>query len=257
MPDATAPDLMFRIGRVISRTFGCLGRNAVTILVVAVVVYALQWAALYGVGLTLDRVRATMSAAIYVQVNAQLANLARLPFQAFLLGSFAFVAYADAAGQRLGLRAAVGAGLRPFLAIMAIHFVGYLAVILGTVLLIVPGILIALRWFVVTQVRAIEGPGFKQAFTHSAELTSGNRGQLFGLMVIYFIFAAILGAGPAYVTFARPELIPTFGVAWPITQWAIAFVVGTISIVGLGVTYAELRRSRESGMSTRLAAVFE
>ena len=257
MPDTAPAEGTFRVGRVISRTFGCIGRNAGTVLALAMTVYALQYAAVYGINLATGQLRGSMNPAASIQVAAQVANLARLPFQAFLLGSFAFIAFMDTAGQRLGLPAAFRAGLRALLPITAIYLVTYLAIILGTILLVVPGILIALRWLVATQVRAIEGPGFKQAFAHSNELTRGNRGRLFGLMALYFLFSAALGGGPAYIMFARPDLIPTFGIAWPITQWLVAFIVGTISIMGLGITYAELRRSRESGLSTRLAAIFE
>jgi hypothetical protein len=87
-------------------------------------------------------------------------------------------------GPRLGAVAAQGIKVLPVVA--AATIISGLGIALGLVALIVPGIILAFRWFVVAQAAAIEHEGWLPALRRSRELTAGNYTHI-------FIFALYLG----------------------------------------------------------------
>jgi hypothetical protein len=76
--------------------------------------------------------------------------------------------------QLLWIMVAVGIGI----------FVGFL-------LLIVPAILLTLRWSLTIPVAVLENAGFRVATRRSAELTKGNRGRIF---LVYLLFGVLMYA---------------------------------------------------------------
>lgn len=70
----------------------------------------------------------------------------------------------------------------PVLAAQALYFVGMMV---GIVLLVVPGIIIALMWMLVSQTLVVERLGVIDAFKRSRVLTKGHRWALLGLVVFY------------------------------------------------------------------------
>lgn len=59
---------------------------------------------------------------------------------------------------------------------------------LGTLALIVPGIILFLRWSLVVPVAVLEHVGMRDAMSRSATLTKGHRGRVF---MIYFLFIVL------------------------------------------------------------------
>ena len=70
--------------------------------------------------------------------------------------------------------------LLPVLVVQALYLLGMMA---GMVLLIVPGIILALMWMFATQGVVVERLGIVEAFKHSRALTKGHRWALLGLAV--------------------------------------------------------------------------
>jgi hypothetical protein len=107
-------------------------------------------------------------------------------------------------------------------------FVGGLVVLtltaIGLVLLVVPGVFLALSFFFVRQEIAVRDVNFVDAMAGSWALTSGHRVELFGLAVVVF-FAGLAAAIPGFIVgFASPAagtalnaiaraVVLTFGVA--------------------------------------------
>jgi len=88
---------------------------------------------------------------------------------------------------RLRMIAARGLQVLPTAAATAIMTT--LGVVVGFVLLIIPGILLTFRWYVAVQAAAIEDEGWLPAMRRSCELTRGVYGHLFAFGVLIAIVA--------------------------------------------------------------------
>jgi hypothetical protein len=62
----------------------------------------------------------------------------------------------------------------------------------GMVLLVVPGIIVALMWVLVIQVMIVERLGIVDAFKRSRALTKGHRWALLGLFVLYTLLVVAI-----------------------------------------------------------------
>ena len=69
-----------------------------------------------------------------------------------------------------------------------------LGIILGLILLIVPGLLLLTWWSLTSPVVVIERPGVTAALGRSRQLVRGNGWRVFGVIVVLFIIEAILNA---------------------------------------------------------------
>jgi hypothetical protein len=101
--------------------------------------------------------------------------------------------------------------------------VGFL-VGLACLALIVPGILLALRWSLAVPAKVLENKDVGDAMSRSAELSQGNRGRIF---VIWFLFI-VLSIGVSML------------LQWPIQVAAGASAKGALQYVGIGWRVASL-----------------
>ena len=67
------------------------------------------------------------------------------------------------------------------------RFVAGLFITLGFIALIIPGILLAIRYVLIDSVVILEGTGASGSRKHSSELTAGKRWQIFGAYVLFFL----------------------------------------------------------------------
>jgi hypothetical protein len=89
-------------------------------------------------------------------------------------------------------------GLRVLAVVAAAEIVAGILIALGFVALIVPGILLSLRWSVVAQTAAVDHEGWLPALRRSGKLTAGHYWHIFRVLlaigVLTFLIAAIAGA---------------------------------------------------------------
>jgi len=90
--------------------------------------------------------------------------------------------------------------------VLGLSIVMGLGIGLGLVLLIVPGIILALMWSLAVPVAVLENKGVGESMTRSSQLTKGNRGRIF---VIWLLFFAL-------------TIAVTLLLQWPITLAAAA-----------------------------------
>jgi hypothetical protein len=67
-------------------------------------------------------------------------------------------------------------------------------IVLGFVLLIVPGVILALSYSVAVPVAVLEDRGPSDALTRSADLTKGNRGRIFVIYLLIFVLTVAFSA---------------------------------------------------------------
>jgi hypothetical protein len=264
MTDAAAPPVNFDLGRVISAGFGVLIRRPLPILLLAIVLGYLPavvvgWA-------TAQLAGPAPQPGVAPDLGATFQRLGILESIAFVAAGFswllhggvAVVATAEAAGRS----AEIGNQLTKLLPRSPLIFVtgvvATLGIFLGTLLLIVPGVLLSLAWVVCPAVAAIEGKGFMDIFRRSAELTRGHRGALFGVALLFGVASAVLSFGlrlavgvSMLATGALPPLL-TF-VLQPALSAALAAIIASV----YAAAYLELRGVKEGFTAGGVASVFD
>ncbi len=134
-------------------------------------------------------------------------------------------------------------GLRfvlPVMIVQALYIVGMMA---GMVLLIVPGLILALMWLLTSQVLVLERVGIQQAFGRSRALTKGHRWALLGLLILYTVVVVAL----EWVIFriTTPSTTFVLAAAKPINAYGvvplITMLLGPVSAVISTAIYLRLR----------------
>lgn len=135
-------------------------------------------------------------------------------------------------GHEMAAWPSVQTGLRRLPALFGLAIVSYLGIFAGTLFCIVPGVYLALIWYIAVPVLMLEGSGPVQALTRSAALMNGHRLRVF---VIGFVLFAI-GAGVGFAT----QIIPIPYVSDALISAGTALFVGLRSIV-ITVVYFSAR----------------
>ena len=103
-------------------------------------------------------------------------------------------------GRRPRLGSIVLKGLRMLPVAGAAVVLAGIAIEIGFIALVIPGILLSIRYAVVAQAAAVEQRGVRQAWRSSSELTNGNGWHVFGLFVVGGLPLAGVGIGAVLLT---------------------------------------------------------
>ena len=161
----------------------------------------------------------------------------------------------DLGGRGCDVAESLVEGLKLILPLIGLTILTGIAVVIGLVLLIVPGIIVYLALSVSVPVLVEERRGVIGSMERSAELTKGSRWRIFGLMLLYLIAYALIASaiGASSMVFGAPET--------PLALALIEAVIGTFTgllIAGmLASLYVELRTVKEGASFETLASVFD
>ncbi len=100
-----------------------------------------------------------------------------------------------AAGQRPALGQIVLTGLRVLPTVAAAEIIAGIAIAIGFVAFIIPGVILLLRWAVVAQTAAIDNENWIEALRRSAQLSRGNYIHILGLVLLTGVVALLLRDG--------------------------------------------------------------
>jgi hypothetical protein len=245
----------FQIGRVVSRTFGVMSRNAATFLIVGALVMVVPLLVNFLVGTPNYIVAGTTKG---WGVGGLLLLMA-LVFPSLLQAALVQGTISDLNGIKPTLGGTLSAGFAVFVPAILISIVNWLGIIFGTVLLVVPGLMLMTAWSVVIPVRVVEKTGFAETFSRSGMLTKGSRWKIFGLLLIYFIIALVLGllaTRLAGVSFAQSRSV-TGNIPYIALEWVTRVVLSLLGAVGISAVYYELRTVKEGMAPQQLAAAFD
>ncbi|AWM78090.1 hypothetical protein [Phenylobacterium parvum] len=135
---------------------------------------------------------------------------------------------------------AVQAALPKFLPVFLTSLLVWIFVTLGLIVLVVPGVFLAVMLTVSTVACILEDRPPMEALKRSRELTRGNRWRLLGLVLILLLFytaAGLLGE------------IPTAGIGAlvaPVVSAAAGGLLGVFGTIVVTHTFLELRRLNEA-----------
>lgn len=170
----------------------------------------------------------------------------------WLQAGLAFGVVRQLRGGTTGFVETILQGLRMLAPAILVALVVAILTGIGVVLLIVPGIIVALILWVAVPAAVIERSGLR-ALGRSHELTNGFKGQIFGLALILGVLQLVV------MTILMAVLVN-----W-ITDRTVVFVVSQLVTVVLSgiwatataVTYHDLRVIKEGVDSRSIARVFE
>jgi hypothetical protein len=255
------------IGRVISQTFGVIGRNFVVFFVLSLVLSGIPTAIIGYVqaGMMGDAATTgTLSPGLIY--SSIVGGLAAIITASILQGALVYGTVQDLNGARPNVGECLTTGLRAFLPLFVVSLLFGLAIGFGMILLIVPGIMIACAWCVAVPALVADRTTIGGAFRRAAELTRGNRWRIFGLflailgillvlgLVVGLVSAAVIvpfvlaGAAPETLA-AHPAMILVNAVST-----ALSSLLGS---AGIAVLYVELRKAREGVGPEWLSRIFE
>jgi hypothetical protein len=153
----------------------------------------------------------------------------------------------DETGDLPPLARSVSAVTNDFVALSAIAIAAFVLFIAGYIFLVLPGLFIGTIIAVVIPVRVLEKKSFVQTFVRSAQLTSGNRWPIFGLLLALFVttFAAeavvnVLAGDPIFAGYTE-ETRSGCPIAI-IGSTLVEFVASLVNATATAVVYVELRQ---------------
>jgi hypothetical protein len=258
----------FDIGRVVTRTFGSIGRNAATFFLLALGLVGLPQVVLGYLQVQLNPGAAGLAATrtpgemITYGLLVIVIALATIVLSALLQAAVIRGVVEDLNGRRVRIAECLSAGMSVALPVIAISIMVGLGIFAGLILLIVPGIILAIRWIVAIPTRVMEQPGVFAAMGRSAELTKGSRWAIFAVVLVFAILvwvltAVVLGSAAA-LSIAAPTSAATFvGVPYLVLSGILNAVTSTVSSAGVAAIYCELRAIKEGASPSSLAAVFD
>lgn len=251
----------FDIGRTLSHTWALL-RQTVSGVGVFVLIATAASLAIQGVtsSVFVDQLQAARIGAdplaglrIFASGWYWLTVLVSLTVTSFAFGGATLGMLNSAQGQPAGFSDCARAGLAKLVPILAIFVLTYIGFLAGLILLLVPGIIVALMWSVATPALIAENLGVFCSFGRSRALTKGSRGKIFlvllvSVIAVYGVMWTVLGiasgSGPSGFLFARRDhpalyllqLPLVSGVTMVFVALQVSIYLETLAIKGGGPT---------------------
>jgi hypothetical protein len=268
----------FDIGKVLGNVYGIVQRNIVMLLLFGLAIFVagfvLQMVLMIALFAGADASARSAGGPMYLL--APLFGLLFFLFEFVLLQvAVIHAASCEAQGRKAKFGETLSASLPHILPVAAVMVISGVSVFLGLMVFVVPGILIAIVWYVATAVQVVENTGVFASFSRSADLTRGCRWSIFAVnllvgiinTVVFYVsillIAMLLGgiglatgmAGAGANAGATPGVMAilmaiVLGVAY------MAFIVIFVALNAAlpSAVYIELRRIKEGGAN--IAAVF-
>lgn len=252
----------FGIGAILSGTFSVLLRNLPTFLILGVI-GSLPTIAVVVIG----GVEAIAPEA--ASADPESVTIAAIGQFSFFISSLLVSALvAEAAfNVRVGMRRSIGhylGNVMPRIVVIAAAVILQLIITaLGFVLLIVPGLMAMVIFYVTVPATVVERIGPVAALSRSAQLTEGYRWPIFGLAILVMLIAILLAFGAGAVAGGIGGFAGAFtGVNGAILGGAVGALAGQfISVLYGGIVaalaYARLREIKDGLSSDELAAIFD
>ena len=242
------------IGRVLNNTFGVIMRHPVIFIGLSFLIVALPQAVVQlatGASTTSSDPDAMMAMFSSPSMVAAAAGgwLLVMILSVLLQATFVIATVKDLNGQPVSLGDCIGQAIGKLLPLIGLGVLMTLGIMAGMILLIIPGLILALMWIVASPVMMAEDKGIIDSLKRSAELTKGSKRWIVLLFVVYIILSSILGMLMIPFVFAGPVAIMLVGLV-------VNTLTGAIQGTGIAAVYVDLRIVKEGGNTDALADVF-
>jgi hypothetical protein len=165
-------------------------------------------------------------------------------------------------GQKAALGDCLTVGIRLLPQLLVVSILCTIAIMLGLLVLVIPGILVSITLAVATPALVVEKPGIFGSLTRSSNLTKGSRWGVFWLGAAFGVAYALISFGVGYLMGAVAQLSAEESLLDP-PVWLNLLIIGVattlstlIASAGAAALYYELRTMKEGATSGELAEVF-
>jgi hypothetical protein len=250
----------FQIGRVLSRAFGVISRNLVTFLVISALwmVPMLLLTALFSQQMTVAVTMIAQNPGLYFGILIG-TMLVQTVFYYLLLASLSHASIADLNGERPQIIPTLSSGLRILVPIAILSILALLGIVAGFILLVIPGIMLAVWWSVIVPVRVVENTGITETFGRSRALTKGYRWRIFGLFLMFGVAMLLAGFAIRLVmglSLLEDNPADAFSASSLIASGLVNIPLYGILAAGVASIYYELRLVKEGIGPQQVADVF-
>jgi hypothetical protein len=241
----------FSVGGVLKRSFSTLFANFVPFCILALIFY------LPTLFLGFSQLGEVESGVPSTDPTGEIvATIVSAILTYILVGALVYGTVQYLLGQKAAVGDIISRGMRTIGPVFVIAILLSLVIGIGFVLLIVPGVFLAVAYAVVIPAAVVERPGIMGAFNRSWELTKGYRWQVLGIllimMVILFAFAFVVAAIGGVIAFSLEDFTSLV-----IINYLISAISGAYMSVVIAVLYHDLRVAKEGVSTAQLAAVFD
>lgn len=157
-------------------------------------------------------------------------------------------------GSKVSIGDCLMQGLRNLPVGMGVGFLAYLGIVLGTILLIVPGLILFTMWSVALPAAIVERTGVFRARGRSRDLTSGRRWRVFGAILIPILISIVTSWILIGLVFGLRGVTST---TFQIVSWLVSSVEQAFSVCVFATLYYYLRRDKEGVDIAQIAAVLD
>jgi hypothetical protein len=165
-------------------------------------------------------------------------------------GAIAYGVFQNLTGKATTLGDCVRIGFRRMLPIIGVAIVTGLLVFLGSMALVIPGIILYVMFVAAVPAAVIERLGVGEALGRSRELTRGYRWEVFGVVLLVGLINGAIMLAVMGLSFALP---PAVGI---VVNWLVQIFYTVLQATVMGVVYYELRSIKEPFDEDEIAAVF-
>lgn len=238
----------FTLGSVMSQTFTIYLRNLIPFLVLGTVAFS---PLIVLEIVTQDR---TPDQALPIAILTMLL-LMLLP--QVLTGTLTFGVLQQLLGKPAPLGDTIAQGFRSLFRVLGTGMLVGLLCGLASLLLIVPALILMVRWYVAVPVAVIEGKSGTAAMARSKELVQGYGWQVFWLFLLVVLanVAFVLLVGAIVVGASGDTVEKATNSLW--FSLPIQIVTNTFGSALMAVLYFRLRQGRENVGAEQLASVFD
>ncbi len=248
------------MGRVIQRTFAVLGRQLAAFAILGGLLIALPQGVMAWLIQGWSADPESVVPATFLAVG--LTWIVTVVGTYLLQASVVHASVVDLSGRQVEIAASLRVGLRVILPLFGLAIFMSLAVALGLILLIVPGVIMMLAWIVAVPAVVVEQKAVEASLGRSAYLTRNNRWAILALCVAYlvlYLIVTLLVGGIAAAVIGGTDLSQS-PVAYAIEAVIEPLITATgtvVGAVGVATLYFELRSIKEGVGHEELAAVFD
>ena len=250
---AAPTEPQFSVGRVLSKSLEIFGRNFVTFFAIAALfmlpTLLVEW--FFNPVFAGDLAQISADAGASNLGYTAASNIVNLICSGLVSGALVFGTFQDLRGQRAGFADCLSRALSVFVWVAIGAIVYGLIVGLGTLLLIVPGIIIFVVYLLYAPAIVVEKLSPFKALGRSAELTKGRRWHVFGLLLAVILASVVFGAIAALILAWGGLTVLIIGL------FVIAALISAYSAVANTVAYYYLRADKEGIEIEDIAKVFD
>ena len=246
MTDTQLATSQFQAGSVMSRGFAIFFRNFVPFMLLAGLVFSplIVYTAL--IDLSLDN--PNLVDAIQTWMIVVIAG--SIPLGMLLSATLVYGTFQQLRGQPASIGECLSYGIGRIFPVLGVALLAGLCIILGLVLLVIPGVIVATMLWVAIPVAVVERPGIVASLRRSTELTSGNRWRILGILVVLNVIERVM-------SFIIENAVLENIALYLAMSLVIAAFIAAIDSVITAVGYHDLRVAKEGVDTSQIASVFD